>query len=95
MAGYIIGEIEVTDPVAYERYRPLAAAAIARHGGKYLVRGGATESLEGEGGVKRIVVLEFPTVEQARRFYDSPDYQDALTIRLASATGRVFIVAGV
>jgi uncharacterized protein (DUF1330 family) len=95
MAGYIIGEIEVTDPAAYERYRPLAAAAIARHGGKYLVRGGPGETLEGEGDLKRIVVLEFPSVEQARRFYDSPDYREALPLRLASSRGRLFIVEGV
>ena len=96
MPGYLIAEITVTDPQVYERYRPLAAAAIARHGGRYLVRGGAVEALEeSDGEPGRLVVLEFPSLAQARAFYDSADYQAALQLRLASSTGRVILVEGV
>jgi len=95
MAAYIIGEIEITDLAGYEAYRPLAAASIARHGGKYLVRGGAAETLDGAGPPKRIVALEFATFAAAKAFYNSPDYQDALKLRLMSSTGRVIVVDGV
>ena len=93
MAGYLIAELEITDPEGFERYRPLAAASIARHGGRYLVRGGTAEAREGaEPG--RLVVLEFPSLDQARTFYESEDYQAALKLRLASSTGRVMLVEG-
>jgi uncharacterized protein (DUF1330 family) len=93
MAAYLIAEVEVTDPVAYERYRPLAAASIARHSGKYIVRGGRTETLEGA-APNRVVVLEFPTIEAARAFYTSPDYSEARQIREAASRSRVFLVEG-
>ena len=93
MAAYLIAEVDVTDTKAYEGYRPLAAASIARHGGKYIVRGGRTEALEG-GPPNRVVVLEFPTMEAARKFYNSPDYSEARKIREASSRSRVFLVEG-
>ena len=95
MAAYIIGEIEITDPVLYETYRPLAAAAIALHGGRYLVSGGDGQLLEGDSPLNRTVVLEFEDVAAARAFYDSEDYQAALPIRLGSSKGRLYIVNGV
>ncbi|HEX3501128.1 MAG TPA: DUF1330 domain-containing protein, partial [Stellaceae bacterium] len=84
-------EVDVTDTKAYEGYRPLAAASIARHGGKYIVRGGRTEALEG-GQPQRVVVLEFPTMDAARTFYNSPDYREARKIREASSRSRGFLV---
>lgn len=93
MAGYLIAEIEITDPAGFERYRPLAAASIERHGGRYLVRGGTAEAREGA-APGRLVVLEFPSLEHARKFYESADYQAALTLRLASSRGRVLLVEG-
>jgi uncharacterized protein (DUF1330 family) len=93
MPAYFVAEVEVTDPVAYERYRPLAAASIARHGGKYVVRGGKVEALEGA-QPKRVVVLEFPSMEAARSFYHSPDYSEARKIREAASNSRVFMVEG-
>src|SRR5258708_32593264 len=93
MAAYVSAEDEITDPVAYERYRPLAAASIARHGGKYIVRGGATEALEGA-APNRVVVLEFASLAAARTFYTSPDYSEALEIRKAASRSRVFLVEG-
>jgi uncharacterized protein (DUF1330 family) len=94
VAAYLIAEIEITDPDAYAAYRPLAEAAIIKHGGRYLVRGGQAESPEGA-PPQRIVVLEFPSYAQAKAFYGSADYQAALSLRLASSTGRVVIVEGV
>jgi len=93
MAAYLVGEITVTNPKEYEAYRPLAAAAIAQYGGRYLVRGGESHALEGEPW-KRIVVLEFPDMAAARRFYNSPEYQAALPLRLKNSTGRVTLVEG-
>jgi uncharacterized protein (DUF1330 family) len=92
--GYILAEVEVTDPALFETYRPLAAASIAAFGGKYLVRGGATEVLEGEGSPGRMVLLEFSSPERAMEWYRSPEYQKALTIRLKSATAKARLLTG-
>jgi uncharacterized protein (DUF1330 family) len=94
MAAYVIAEVSVTDPDAYEEYKPLAGTSVAAHGGTYEVRGGEVESLEGEPVSGRIVVLRFDSLEAARDFYNSDDYQAALTIRQAAARSRVFIVEG-
>lgn len=94
MPAYIIAEIQVTDPTAYEGYRPLAAASIARFGGRYVVRGGKLDLLEGEPGPGRIVVIEFPDAEAAHRWYRSEEYQKALRIRQSASRGRVFLVEG-
>ncbi|HZT88253.1 MAG TPA: DUF1330 domain-containing protein [Stellaceae bacterium] len=92
MPAYIVAEIEVADAEEFERYRPLAAASIARHGGRYAVRGGKVELLEGGPEPQRVVILEFENADAARRWYNSEEYQAALKIRLACATGRVFLV---
>lgn len=94
MPAYFIAEIQVTDPTAYEHYRPLAAASIARFGGRFIVRGGKVDLLEGEPQPERIVVIEFPDAETARRWYRSEEYQGALKIRQAASRGRVFLVEG-
>jgi len=92
--GYILAEVQVTDPALFETYRPLAAAAIAAFGGRYLVRGGATETLEGEGKTARMVLLEFPSPERAMEWYKSAEYQEALAIRLKAATTEVCLLTG-
>jgi uncharacterized protein (DUF1330 family) len=94
MVAYVIADIEVTDPAAYETYRPLAGASVAKFGGRFAVRGGTIDLLEGNPAPTRIVVIEFPSLAAARRWYDSPEYQEALKIRLAASRGRVFIVEG-
>ena len=95
MPAYIVAEIEVTDPAQFERYRPLAAETIARHGGRYIVRGGNTDLLDGGPAPSRVVILEFADAGAARRWYESPEYQAALKLRLASTRGRAFLVEGV
>jgi uncharacterized protein (DUF1330 family) len=94
MPSYIIAEIQVTDPTSYDRYRPMAAASIARFGGRYVVRGGKLDLLEGEPVPGRIVVIEFPDADAARRWYRSEEYQKALKIRQSASRGRVFLVEG-
>lgn len=94
MPAYVLADIEVTDAAAYERYRALAPAAIAKYGGKYLVRGGATTVLEGNWQPHRVVVLEFPDVATAQRFYDSPEYAAARAVRAGAAKMSLFAVEG-
>jgi uncharacterized protein (DUF1330 family) len=95
MPAYLIAEIEVTDPALYERYKPLAAAAIAAGGGRYLVRGGETVALEGAAPAGRLVILEFPNAAAAQAFYDGPDYAEARRIRERAAKSRVIIADGI
>ncbi len=94
MAAYLIAEVDVHDAALFEEYRKVVPATIAKHGGKYVVRGGATETLEGGWTAKRIVVLEFPTMEQARKWYHSPDYAPALAMRLKAARTKAILVEG-
>jgi uncharacterized protein (DUF1330 family) len=94
MPAYIVADIQVTDPAAYDDYRPLAAASIARFGGRFVVRGGRVDLLEGEPLPERIVVIEFPDADTARRWYHSAEYQSALKIRQSASSGRVFLVEG-
>jgi uncharacterized protein (DUF1330 family) len=94
MRTYVIAEIQITDPVAYDDYRPLAAASIARFGGRFIVRGGKADLLEGEPPPERIVVIEFPDADTARRWYNSEEYQAALKIRQAASRSRVLLVEG-
>ena len=91
--GYWIANNVVTDAETYENYKSANAAPFARHGAKFLVRGGAQEVREGE-AFPRTVVLEFPTIEAARACYDDPEYQAAKAIRDDAAEGRLLIVEG-
>lgn len=95
MAAYVIVEIEVTDAVGYEAYRKLAGPAVSAYGGKFLVRGGTTVTLEGNWQPKRLVVLEFPSLEQARIWWDSAEYRAAREIRERTAATRMVVAEGV
>lgn len=94
MAAYVIAEIEITDPTAYEDYRKQVPGVIARYGGKYVVRGGKVESLEGGWSPKRLAVVEFPSMEQAMKFYRSPEYAPLIKIRQKASKGKLVIVEG-
>jgi uncharacterized protein (DUF1330 family) len=94
VAAYIIAFIEVTDAERYEQYKKLTPGAIARYGGKFVVRGGEKVTLEGPTEKRRVVVLEFPTFEQARTFYDSPEYQHAKSFRDGAAKASFILVDG-
>ena len=93
MKGYVIGEIEVTDPKIYDEYRGQVLATIEKHGGRFLVRGGKAEGLEGA-PPKRMVVLEFASPEQARTWYRSPEYAPLIVLRQKGSKGRLVLVEG-
>ena len=93
--AYVIVEVNVTDPQLFQEYAKGVPATIAAYGGKYLVRGGATESREGGWSPKRVVVLEFPSMDQARKWYDSPEYKPLLDMRLKAANAKLILVEGV
>ena len=95
MAAYVIAEVNVTDPGLYDEYRKLVPATIEKYGGRFAVRGGAVESKEGGWAPERLVVLKFPSMEQARRWYHSPEYAPALAIRLKAAKAKLILVEGV
>jgi uncharacterized protein (DUF1330 family) len=94
MPAYVIVDVDIVDPAAYERYKPLAQESIARHGGRYLARGGRTHVLEGERVPRRLVVLEFPSLEAARAWHASEDYAPAKAMRAANARTEMIVVEG-
>ena len=94
MSAYVIAEIEVTDPAPYEEYRKRVPAIIQKHGGRFLVRGGAIDSKEGGWQPKRLIVVEFPSMEKARAWYGSPEYQPLIELRQKASRGRLVIVEG-
>ena len=95
MPAYVIARINVTDPEKYEGYKALSPGAIAAYGGKFLARGGEVAVLEGEPEDRRVVIVEFPSVEQAKVFYDSPEYIEARAARAGAAQGQFLLVEGV
>jgi uncharacterized protein (DUF1330 family) len=94
MAAYVIANVNVHDAASFEEYRRQVPATIAKHGGRYLVRGGRVEHIEGAWNPARLVVLEFPSMEQARRWYDSEDYRGPKALRMKSAMTDVIFVEG-
>ncbi|MBH5402274.1 DUF1330 domain-containing protein [Bradyrhizobium sp. CNPSo 4010] len=95
MAAYVISEVEARDPAAFEAYRALAAKTIAQYGGRYLVRGGQAELLEGGPAPKAIVIVEFPTMAQLKEWYASAEYAEALELRASALQRRLLFVEGV
>jgi uncharacterized protein (DUF1330 family) len=94
MAAYVIGEIEVTDPATYEEYRKQVMAVVTKYGGKFIVRGGRVETLEGDWAPKRFVALEFPSLEQAQKWYRSPEYAPLIALRQKASRGKLILVEG-
>lgn len=94
MPAYIIVEVKVNDPVQYEDYKKLTPISIAKFQGKFIVRGGKTETLEGVWNPERIVVLEFPTVELARSWWASDDYAPAKALRQRTSESKMILVEG-
>jgi uncharacterized protein (DUF1330 family) len=95
MAAYVISEVEILDESLAEAYRTRAAASIAQYGGRYLVRGAEAQVIEGPPTGRRIVIVEFPSLEQARAWYGSPAYAEALKLRDAALDRRLIFVDGV
>lgn len=95
MPAYILARIRVTDPQRFEQYRAAVPAAIAKHGGRYIVRGAEVEALEGAQDGRRLVVIEFPSVEAAQHFWHSPDYAQAKRLREDAAEVEALLLPGV
>ncbi|HEU4489189.1 MAG TPA: DUF1330 domain-containing protein [Actinomycetota bacterium] len=94
MPAYVICDIDVTDSAGYQEYAKQAPPTIARHGGRYLVRGGAVAVLEGEWRPNRLVILEFDSVEAARRWHSSEDYAGPKALRQKTSKGNFVVVEG-
>ncbi|HEY9536078.1 MAG TPA: DUF1330 domain-containing protein [Kiloniellaceae bacterium] len=94
MTAYLIAQLTIADPAGFEAYREVVPPVIEAHGGRYLARGGSLTKLEGEAGGPCVIVLEFGDRAAAERFYNSPEYQKILPLRLRAASGSVFIVDG-
>ena len=95
MPAYVVSEIDVTDAAQYEEYKKLVPATITQHGGRYLTRGGATTTLEGGWEPPRVVLLEFPTVDAARTWYNSPEYAKARAARAGASVAKIVVVDGI
>lgn len=94
MSAYVIVQVEVTDQAKYDQYRALTPDTIKRYKGKFIVRGGESEPLEGNWEVGRIVILEFPDYETAKDWYNSPEYQAAKAVREGGANMTFTVVDG-
>jgi uncharacterized protein (DUF1330 family) len=94
MPAYVIAEVEIQDAAAYEEYRKQVPGTIAAYGGKYLARGGKVEVVEGNRAPARMVILEFPTLAQAKAWYDSPEYRPVRAIRHRTAKSHALIIEG-
>jgi uncharacterized protein (DUF1330 family) len=95
MSAYVVVDIDVHNPEEYQEYIKLAPAAVAARGGKYLARAGRTEVLEGNWIPKRLVILEFESVEKAKAWLESPEYQPARQMRHRTANTNMVVIAGV
>ncbi len=95
MAAYILARVEVTDWDRYKEYVKETPGAIKKYGGKFIVRGGEMETLEGPEETRRLVLIEFPSLEKAKEFYYSQEYQETKKLREGAASGQFLALAGV
>jgi len=95
MKAYLVAEVNVTDQAAYESYRQGVPASLAPFGGRFVVRGGAMEVLEGTWKPPRLVILEFPDMAKLREWYGSSEYRPLLELRKRSAISNVVAIEGV
>jgi uncharacterized protein (DUF1330 family) len=94
MAGYVFANVRIEDPVAYEQYKQVVPATIEHFGGRYLARGGRAQVVEGDLESGRVIVLEFPSYEDAQRWYASPEYAEAKQVRQGCAVAELVIIEG-
>ena len=95
MSALIIVEVEVLDKARYETYKEMVPPSLAAYGGKFLVRGGQVETLEGEWSPKRLVVVEFPSMSQAKAWWESEEYSEAKALRQATAHTKMILAEGI
>jgi uncharacterized protein (DUF1330 family) len=94
MPAYMVADVDVSDPERYREYSAQVAATVEAHGGGFLVRGGAAEAIEGDWLPTRFVIIEFPSKDAARAWYDSAEYQSIVGIRHEASTTRLILVDG-
>jgi uncharacterized protein (DUF1330 family) len=94
MPAYIIVQIDIKDPARYEEYKNLVPASIAKFGGKYIVRGGKVDILEGKWKPSRLVILEFESVQRAKDWWGSEEYREARALRHQIADAQMIVVEG-
>jgi uncharacterized protein (DUF1330 family) len=94
MTAYVIVDIDVHDPVAYEEYKSLAPTAVELYGGKFIARGGKTESLEGDWSPSRLVILQFENSDQARKWLNLEEYREARGMRHKTAKSQMVVIEG-
>ena len=94
MPAYVINDMEITDPQRFEEYKRLSPPTVAAYGGRFLARGGEVTPLEGGWEPRRLVVLEFPSLDQAQAWLDSPEYAPARRLREISARSRMVLIEG-
>jgi uncharacterized protein (DUF1330 family) len=95
MTAYVIVDINVHDPVGYDEYKQLAPAAVELYGGRYIARGGKTETLEGDWTPNRLVILQFENSEQAKKWLNSEEYREARAMRHKTANSKMVVIEGV
>lgn len=95
MAAYVVVQVDVKDPDRYENYRRMVPASLEKYGGRFLVRGGKTHTMEGDWAPKRFVVVEFASAEQAKLWWASPEYAEAKALRQATSDSQLIIAEGV
>ncbi len=94
MAAYVLAEVEITNPEGYKAYTAVVPATITQYGGKFLVRGDAAPALEGDWPQRRRVIIEFPSKEQALKWWNSPEYEKPMALRRANSNGRLLLLEG-
>ena len=95
MPAYLVAEIEITNPEGYAEYAKVVPATIEKFGGKFLVRGGKAHPLEGDIPERRRVIIEFPSIERAKEWWNSADYAKPMAMRRAASKGRLMFIEGV
>lgn len=95
MVAYVIADVEITDPVAYEDYKKMVPATLAAYGGRFVARGGQVETLEGDWRPNRLVIIEFESGERAKEWWASPEYRAAKALRQKTSHGSLVVVEGV
>jgi uncharacterized protein (DUF1330 family) len=95
VAAYVIAEVEIVNPEGYKEYTKTVPGTIAQYGGRFLVRGGSATVLEGDWPQLRRVIIEFPSVQAARAWWDSPEYAKPKAMRQANSKGRLILLEGV
>jgi uncharacterized protein (DUF1330 family) len=94
MPAFVVAELEVIDKQKYEVYKQLVPATLQPFGGRFIVRGGKVEALDGVWSPQRLVIIEFPSAEKAKAWMESPEYAPAKAIRHASANSKIIVVEG-